>query len=138
MISARNQLNGKIKSISKGLVNADIVIETDSGLEISSVITLGSCETMGLEIGSPVVAVVKASNVLVAIGKDFTVSSRNKITGKVKTIVKGAVNDEVVIDADNTEIVSIITDASVQRLGLAEGTEVSALIKASNVIIMKS
>ena len=138
MISARNQLNGKIKSISKGLVNADIVIETDSDLEISSVITLGSCETMGLEIGSPVVAVVKASNVLVAIGKDFTISSRNKITGKVKTIVKGAVNDEVVIEADNTEIVSIITDASVQRLGLAEGTEVSALIKASNVIIMKS
>jgi len=63
-------------------------------------------------------------------------SARNVLKGKVKKIVRGAVNSEVVIDLDSgTEIVSIITNSSVDSLKLAEGKPAYAVIKASNVMV---
>lgn len=64
------------------------------------------------------------------------ISARNVLKGKVKQLVHGAVNTEVVVVvAGGTEIVSMITKSSAERLGLAEGKEVCAVIKASNVMI---
>lgn len=63
-------------------------------------------------------------------------SARNQLKGKVKKITPGAVNSEVIIEtAHGEEIVSIITKESVQSLGLTEGKEVYAVIKASNVMV---
>lgn len=137
MLSARNQLPGIIKSISRGAVNAEVIIITPTGVEISSIITLGSCVRMNLEPGDNVIAVVKASDVIVAAGNNIAISCRNNITGIIKKINPGVVNNEIVIDANATELVSVITKSSVERLKLVENMQVSALIKASNVIIMK-
>lgn len=64
------------------------------------------------------------------------ISARNVLKGKVKKIVAGAVNSEVSVElAGGTEVVAIITKASVDSLKLAEGKEVYAVIKASNVMI---
>ena len=64
------------------------------------------------------------------------ISARNLLKGKVVKIVQGAVNCEVTLEiAPGVEIVSIITKASVESLGLAEGKTASAVIKASNVMI---
>jgi molybdopterin-binding protein len=64
------------------------------------------------------------------------ISARNVLKGKVKEVKPGAVNTEVtVVLAGGNEIVSIITKASAERLGLTEGKEVYAVIKASNVMI---
>jgi len=64
------------------------------------------------------------------------ISARNVLKGKVKKIVAGAVNSEVSVELPGgTEIVAIITKASVDSLKLAEGKEVYAVIKASNVMI---
>ena len=136
-ISARNQISGVIKSLSKGMVNAEVIIETDSGSEISSIITLGSCVRMNLEPGDKITAIIKASAVLVAVGDSFIVSARNNLQGIVKKIISGSVNDEVVVESGGIELVSIITKASVERMDLKEGMAVSALIKASNVLLMK-
>lgn len=63
-------------------------------------------------------------------------SARNVLKGKVRRITTGAVNDEVVIELPGgTEIVSVITRSSAESLGLAEGKEVYAVIKASSVMI---
>ena len=63
-------------------------------------------------------------------------SARNVLKGKVKSIKPGAVNSEVVIQlAGGFEIVSVMTKASNQNLGLKEGKEVYAIIKATNVIV---
>lgn len=63
-------------------------------------------------------------------------SARNVLKGTVKKLVHGAVNSEVVIvTASGEEIVSIITKESAQSLGLVEGKEVYAVIKASNVMV---
>lgn len=63
-------------------------------------------------------------------------SARNTLKGKVTNIIEGAVNSEVTIEtAKGESIVSIITKDSVKRLGLAEGKEVYAVIKASSVMV---
>ncbi len=63
-------------------------------------------------------------------------SARNILKGKVVKIVRGAVNDEVTIQLPGGEqIVSIITDGSVASLGLKEGKEAYAIIKASSVMV---
>ena len=63
------------------------------------------------------------------------ISARNSLKGRVRSIHVGAVNSEVVIDVGGTEIVSIITKTSVEALGLEEGSEVYAVIKASDVMV---
>ena len=66
-----------------------------------------------------------------------SISARNVLKGKVKKVVHGAVNSEIIVELPGgNEIVSIITKSSAERLGLKEGKEVSAVIKASNVMIM--
>jgi len=63
-------------------------------------------------------------------------SARNVLKGKVKKVNHGAVNSEVILQLkDGVEIVSIITKSSAENLGLKEGKEVYAIIKASNVIL---
>lgn len=66
-ISARNQLKGTVKQLHVGAVNTEVIIELASGIEISSIITKESAENLKLKVGSPVYAVVKASNVMVGI-----------------------------------------------------------------------
>ncbi len=63
-------------------------------------------------------------------------SARNILKGKVIKIVRGAVNAEVTIQLPGGEhVVSIITNGSVESLGLKEGREAYAVIKASSVMI---
>ena len=63
-------------------------------------------------------------------------SARNVLEGTVKSIVHGAVNSEVTVQLPGgQELVSVITKSSAERLGLAEGKGVCAVIKASNVMI---
>jgi molybdate transport system regulatory protein len=53
----------------------------------------------------------------------------------VSAVTKGAVNSEVSISAGNAQIAAIITNESVDRLGLASGKAATAIFKASSVII---
>jgi molybdopterin-binding protein len=64
------------------------------------------------------------------------ISARNILKGKVKEVKPGAVNTEVTVElAGGMSVVSIITKESAENLGLAEGKEVYAVIKATNVMI---
>ena len=65
-LSARNQLKGTVTSIAEGAVNSEVVIEVAPGVEITAVITKTSVSNLGLSVGSSAIAVVKASNVMVA------------------------------------------------------------------------
>jgi len=66
-ISARNKLVGKIKKLTIGVVNAEVVISLPGGEEVVSVITRTSAKSLKLKKGSPVVAVIKSSDILVAV-----------------------------------------------------------------------
>jgi molybdopterin-binding protein len=62
-------------------------------------------------------------------------SARNQLKGTVKSVSEGAVMAEVVVDVNGVEVVAAITKASVERLGVAAGSQVSAIIKATDVMI---
>ena len=65
MLSARNQFQGKVKSVKLGDVVAEVVV-TVGAIEIVSVITRTSAEQMGLKVGDEVTAVIKSTEVLLA------------------------------------------------------------------------
>ena len=65
-ISARNMLEGTVKSVEHGAVNSAVVIELQGGTEIVSIITKDSAEGLALAPGKVVYAVIKASNVMIA------------------------------------------------------------------------
>ncbi len=66
-LSARNMLKGKVQKIVAGAVNSEVIIELPGGETIVSIITRESVESLGLEAGKDVYAVIKASNVMVAV-----------------------------------------------------------------------
>jgi molybdopterin-binding protein len=66
-ISARNTLKGKVKKVTTGAVNSEIIVELPGGTEIVSIITKTSADALGLKEGKEVYAVIKASNVMIAI-----------------------------------------------------------------------
>jgi len=66
-ISARNVLKGKVKQIKAGAVNTEVIVELPGGTEIVSVITKESAENLKLAKGKAVYAVIKASNVIIAV-----------------------------------------------------------------------
>jgi len=64
------------------------------------------------------------------------ISARNILKGKVVKVVRGAVNAEVTLElTGGQQVVSIITNASVESLGLKEGMQAYAVVKASSVMI---
>jgi molybdopterin-binding protein len=65
-LSARNQLEGTVKSINKGPVSTEVVIDVN-GTEIVSSITTGSAEALELKVGDTASAVIKASSVMVGV-----------------------------------------------------------------------
>ena len=66
-ISARNMLKGKVKQVSPGAVNTEVIIELPGGVEIVSIITRTSADKLGLAIGKEAYAIIKASNVIIGI-----------------------------------------------------------------------
>ena len=66
-LSARNVLKGKVKSVKPGVVNTEVIVELPGKMELVSVITKASAQTLKLKKGSAVYAVIKASSVMIAI-----------------------------------------------------------------------
>lgn len=136
-ISARNVLPGTISSITKGAVNAEIALSLRGGETIVAIITNSSVDRLGLQSGTNAFAIIKASEVMV--GKDLAnakLSARNILAGKVAGLHQGAVNSEVGIRLPGgTMLAASITKESVQALDLKPDDTVSAVVKASHVIV---
>lgn len=64
--SARNQFKGTVTSLKLGGVMADVTIDIGNGQQMSAVITRESAERLGLAEGKEVIAMVKATEVIVA------------------------------------------------------------------------
>ena len=65
-ISARNVIKGKVKQVTHGAVNSEVVVELGGGVEIVSIITKESAQNLALANGKEVYAVIKASSVMLA------------------------------------------------------------------------
>ena len=66
-ISARNQLAGTVKTVTEGAVMAEVVVEVAGGHEVVAAITAESARHLGLAPGKPVVAIIKSTEVMLAV-----------------------------------------------------------------------
>jgi len=67
----------------------------------------------------------------------MAISARNQLKGTVKDVRLGTVMAQVAIDIGGQEVVAAITRDSVENLGIAAGEQVTAVIKATEVMVMK-
>lgn len=134
--SARNMFKGKVKKVTIGAVNAEVILDI-GGRDLTAIITNESAKNLGLAEGKEAFALIKASWMIITAGEgNLKVSARNNFSGKISKITEGAVNTEVSLDLGaGQELTAIITNTSCQNLGLKEGGQAGALIKASHVII---
>lgn len=135
--SARNQWLGTVSAIHTGAVNDEVELSLPGGVRLSVIVTRESTEALALELQQTVIALVKSSSVMLAteLG-DARLSARNRLEGRVRSVTPGAVNAEVVVDAQGgLAVVAIVAQSAVADLALAPDAPVTVLIKASDIIL---
>ena len=65
-LSARNQIKGKITSVTKGQTTGHVHIDIGNGVTVHSSITNEAIDDLGLKVGDDAMAVIKASDVMIA------------------------------------------------------------------------
>ena len=137
LTSARNQFSGKVTAVERGAVNDEVEIGLPDGQKIVATLTHNSTESLGLKVGSEAFALIKASwIILLTDDSGVRLSARNQLSGTVQEVTKGAVNSEVALKlGSGTVITAVITNGSVETLGLAPGKTATAAFKASSVIV---
>lgn len=134
--SARNQFVGTVSRLREGPVEVAVGVRVDEGLEISAVVTPGSVASLGLALGSEVVALIKSSSVMLLTDPSLRLSARNQLWGTVQRISPGPVNTEVTLDLGHgRSATAVVTQEAVLALGLAEGSRACAAFKVSSVIL---
>ena len=134
-LSARNKFIGKVTDVTRGAVNGIIKVEL-SGQHLTSSITLESIDDLDITVGKEVTAVIKATSVLIGRGH-LTLSARNKLSGTIIEINRGAVNAIVKVELPSKVVItSSISLEAVDELDLTVGTEATAIIKATDVLLM--
>jgi molybdopterin-binding protein len=63
------------------------------------------------------------------------ISARNQLQGTVQSITRGEAIANVALDVAGQRLVASITVEAVEELGLAEGSQVTAVVKASDVML---
>lgn len=136
-VSARNVFKGQITGLVHGAVNAEVELTLPGGDKIVAIVTEGSVKSLGLALGGEAMAYVKAPWVMLLAGpQQARFSARNQLSCVVSEVRKGAVNSEVGIALPGGAMVyAVVTHEAVLELGLKVGSEASALIKASHVIL---
>ena len=137
LTSARNRFEGKVSKVIPGAINDEVVITLSTGEEIVATITKESTAKLGIAESRDVLALIKASFVILLADADvYVCSTRNVFTGTVTDVRSGKVATEVDIEtASGLALTSTITVVSAERMNLAKGSKVSAAVKASQVIL---
>ena len=135
--SARNQISCKVTAVHQGAVNDSIELQADGGQKLVATVTRESTRYLELVPGKDVIALIKASSVVVALpDPGMKLSARNLLAGKVRRLTPGAVNAEVSIELEGGgTLTAIVTLESARGLALEQDTKVIAVIKASMVVL---
>lgn len=135
--SARNTFTGTVTSVISSEVVTEVVLKTESGLEVVSVITNESRDKLNLAEGRTATALVKAHWVILEKADSPTpTSARNAFPGKVTSVTSDGVVAEIQGElSDGTPVCAVVTEGSVKKLGIATGGTFVFLFKVSAVIL---
>ncbi|UKY48452.1 TOBE domain-containing protein [Streptomyces inhibens] len=132
-LSIRNQIPGTVVSVTPGEVMATVKVRLTSGQEITAAITLEAVNELGIEEGFEVRTLIKSTEVALATGTVDGLSIRNQIPGTVTDIATGGAMAGVKVAVAGGELTAAITKDAVEDLGLTTGSEVTALIKSTEI-----
>ncbi|MGW5427507.1 TOBE domain-containing protein [Streptomyces sp. NPDC004059] len=132
-LSIRNQLPGTVTEVHSGEAMATVRLRLDGGQELMAAITKESAEELSLVPGTAVRALVKSTEVSLATQRVQRLSIRNQLPGAVTGLTTGTVMATVKVTVDGGELTAAITKDAVTDLGLFVGSDVIALIKATEV-----
>jgi molybdate transport system regulatory protein len=138
LTSALNQFNGRIRHISRGMVNDEIELILAGGERIVTIITSNRSLAMRLEAGRDAIVLVRPSSVILTTDNisGFMLSARNLVCGTIKQLNADLVNTEVVIELKGQDtLVAVVTSDAARELELTVGKTVNAIFKATDVIL---
>jgi molybdate transport system regulatory protein len=134
MLSARNKIRGIVNEVKCDGVMG--IVKVEAGDEkITASISAESVRDLKLAAGSKVVAVIKATEVMMANDK-LVMSARNQFRGTVRSLEKDALMAIVKLDVPgDIGLTALISAEAADQLGLAVGKEAVAVVKATSVMI---
>jgi len=135
--TARNALRGTITEVRSGAVNDEVILTLSGGETLTAIVTHDAVTDLALAPGREAVALIKSTFVILAPDQpDLRTSARNRLTGTITRLESGAVSSEAVLDIGGGKtLTAVITNDSMKELDLAVGMRVSALVKASHIIL---
>ncbi|MEU3661253.1 TOBE domain-containing protein [Streptomyces sp. NPDC032940] len=132
-LSIRNQLPGTVTGVTPGEAMATVKVRLAGGQEVTAAITREAADDLGLGTGAAVRALVKSTEVSLATGLTDGLSIRNRLPGTVTRLVPGEAMALVHVTMKDAELTAVITKEAAEELGLFVGSDVVALIKATEV-----
>lgn len=138
-VSARNQISGKVIDIQSGTAMSVVTIAGD-GQQLTSAITNQAVQELGLKNNDSVVALIKSTETMLVKGEmtGIKISARNKIHGRVTGIQRGSAMGSITIDSGAMKLTSAITRQAIDELQLSNGDAVTAVFKATEVVLQKA
>ncbi|MDQ0504667.1 TOBE domain-containing protein [Xanthobacter agilis] len=135
--SARNVFHCTVTDVRRAPVNVEVVLKVSETHSIVAVITNDSANDLGIVEGREVMALVKASFVMLARPvPGLRLSTANLICGKVLERIDGGVNSEIVVDLGSGKtLTSIVTRSGADEMELHPGADVCAFFNTSQVIL---
>lgn len=135
-LSARNQFTGTIVAIKEGAVNGVVTIDLGGPL-IRAGITMEAVRDLGLVEGIVATAVVKATNVVFALGdQPLPISAPNQLIGTIEQVERGAIAAVVALrTADGLRVEGSVPLDAVDELGLAPGVAAVAIMRSTDVMV---
>lgn len=135
--SARNSFVGHVVRVAKEAIMAEIILETRSGHSICAVITTESLHTLGIEVGSPVVATVKAPLVNVyRPGYGPSGSCRNRLRGTVEKVLRSEAIAEISGRLpDGTVVCALVSGRTGKEMDVRKGDAVEFRFKGLSVVL---
>ncbi|MFK0290250.1 molybdopterin-binding protein [Streptomyces sp. NPDC090442] len=134
-LSIRNQLPGTVLGIASGEVMSTVAVRLAGGQEITAAITVEAVNDLGIKEGSAVRVLMKSTEVALATGTVDGLSIRNRIPGTVVAVATGGAMAGVRVAVAGGELTAAITKDAAAELGLAAGSEVTALVKSTEVAL---
>jgi len=136
-ISARNKLQGRVSHIKSGEVMCLVTLDAQ-GTKVIAAVTNQGVEELNLKQNDQVTAIIKSTEVMLVKGEGQTVfSARNWFAGQAQSVQKGEAMGLVTVTTGQFHLGAAISREAIDEMGLKQGDQVTAVVKATEVMLMK-
>ena len=131
-----NRLSGKIENIETKNSLSFVSIKVGTAT-LFAIVMQTLHNSPHLKIGNPIQVIFKATEVIISTGLVDHISLQNRLAGKIYTIESGLLMSRLLLKTEIGMLTSVIPTISVNRLELKVDSEITAMIKSNNLILIK-